>query len=634
MVQLPPPPSPPARDRLLGTLVVIVLRAKNLPNKARIGKQNPYCTVQYGLHKKRTATIERGGQQPEWDAEFRFEILKAGLGGEEQLAGEGALVTHKGGVLPAPPSGADAAAGGSKLEKRPPGGSLVVAPLATGYPPGKRVLRIACWADDARDPKLIGEGELDFDGTIKTGKFDDWVKLERKGRYAGEVYLELTWYSNEPRPAQSPRKASLAGAGPHAYGGAGSRVEDQSESDDGTEEWDGGSQVGLSAPGHQPTRASFSSAPGPPTELSADYPDADLAPLTTSFSSLSVGAGGRPPLPQPPLARPTSAAYAPTSDPYAAYQPGATPNPYEHDRRASYPASSVSGAYSTSAYATPPPPPMAQGYGYGAYGAGEFGQYAAAPPPPPQQQHQQGMGEFERLAHEHYASQSYPHASTSAPYPPEPHYAPTPAPPPPPPQHSYHSYSSASPYPSTSSYPAPPPSLSHTPYAPSLPQPPVPPIPPSSSGYWTSQPPPPQLTHSGSYPSLPHSGSQATLYAAPPPPPSIAPSAFSPPPAAPAHSAFSPPPPPPSLSGFAPPPPPPQHPYPQQTVFSPPPPPPSLRGELPAPPVPPIPPQGYGAPAPPTHPSYAPVAGRPPLPLPPATPAGGRPLPGTFAGRR
>ncbi|TNY20944.1 C2 domain-containing protein, partial [Rhodotorula diobovata] len=153
----------------LGTLICIVLRAKNLPNKARIGKQNPYCTVQYGLHKKRTATIERGGQQPEWDAEFRFEILREGLGGEEQSEGRGAVVTREGGVMPVP--------------------------TAAGTDAGGRVLRIACWADDARDPKLIGEGELDFEGTIRSGKFDDWVPLARKGRYAGEVYLELTWYS-------------------------------------------------------------------------------------------------------------------------------------------------------------------------------------------------------------------------------------------------------------------------------------------------------------------------------------------------------------------------------------------------------------------------------------------------------
>jgi hypothetical protein len=191
---------------VLGTLVVIVLRAKNLPNRVRIGKQNPYATVTYGLHKKRTSTIERGGQQPEWDAEFRFEILKEGLGGEEQLAAEAStLVNASGGIGPLPPAKDGAVAA--------PRASL--APQTPGQPPGKRVLRIACWADDARDPKLIGEGELDIEQTIKAGTFDrkflslflflsttqfppsaEWVKLERKARYAGEIYLELTWYSN------------------------------------------------------------------------------------------------------------------------------------------------------------------------------------------------------------------------------------------------------------------------------------------------------------------------------------------------------------------------------------------------------------------------------------------------------
>lgn len=192
MVQLPPPPpSPPTRDRLLGTLICIVLRAKNLPNKARIGKQNPYCTVQYGLHKKRTATIERGGQQPEWDAEFRFEILREGLGGEEQSEGRGAVVTREGGVMPVP-TAAGTDAGGSKLEKRAPGGGggLAVAPLATGYPPGRRALRIACWADDARDPKLIGEGELDFEGTIRSGKFDGAFSRGGVSRLRG---VDLSW---------------------------------------------------------------------------------------------------------------------------------------------------------------------------------------------------------------------------------------------------------------------------------------------------------------------------------------------------------------------------------------------------------------------------------------------------------
>lgn len=45
---------------ILGTLVVIVIRARNLPNRVRIGKQNAYALVVYGPHKKRTKTIERG----------------------------------------------------------------------------------------------------------------------------------------------------------------------------------------------------------------------------------------------------------------------------------------------------------------------------------------------------------------------------------------------------------------------------------------------------------------------------------------------------------------------------------------------------------------------------------------------
>lgn len=43
------------------------------------------------------------------------------------------------------------------------------------------------------------------------------------------------------------------------YGGAGARVEDHSGSEAGTEEWDGGSQVGLSSNLHKGSQASLSS---------------------------------------------------------------------------------------------------------------------------------------------------------------------------------------------------------------------------------------------------------------------------------------------------------------------------------------------------------------------------------------
>ncbi|GAA5904186.1 hypothetical protein JCM6882_003971 [Rhodosporidiobolus microsporus] len=599
----PPPPSPTGQDRILGTLIVIVLRAKNLPNRVRIGKQNPYATVTYGLHKKRTPTIERGGQQPEWDAEFRFEILREGLGGEEQLAPESAaLVNSHGGVGPTVPS-KDGGAVGSKLDKPRP--SLVVAPQTTGHPPGKRVLKIACYADDARDPKLIGEGELDIENTIKSGKHDDWVKLERKSRYAGEVYLELTWYSNDPRPVKPARREPSEGSpsrAPSAYGGAGSRVEDYEGSEEsGTEEWDGGSQVGLSAPGASNALA---------VDLGADYPDADLAPLNRSMSAMALSA--RPPLPQPPptsIPPPASAYHVHRLSSSQSYPHLAEPSLPSHtpvpQGSYGYEAPVQQGGYSYASGSYTPAPQQQQQHPYGGYGgAGEFGAYQGQVPPPPSlSQQQQPLGEFEQLAQQHYASQGYPQASTSSAHHAlhQPHY---PVPPQPP------SASHYDPYAATQAYPQPPPLPSHTP----LPQPPLPPIPPSGSAYWHQPPAGPgtaTLPSSGSYPSMPHSDSQSTIYAPPQPPP---------PP-----SAFSPPPPPPSISNtfssFAPPPPhpsyPPQPPQPPSfaapPVFSPPPPPPSLRGNYPAAPEQPYPPSDYGSAAPqqPLPPSGPPV---PPLP--------------------
>jgi Ca2+-dependent lipid-binding protein len=50
----------------IGTLVVIVDRAKNLPNRKSIGKQDPYCAARLGKEAKKTTTDRRGGQTPRW----------------------------------------------------------------------------------------------------------------------------------------------------------------------------------------------------------------------------------------------------------------------------------------------------------------------------------------------------------------------------------------------------------------------------------------------------------------------------------------------------------------------------------------------------------------------------------------
>lgn len=51
---------------VIGTLVAIVDRAKNLPNRKTIGKQDPYCAARLGKEAKKTTTDIRGGQTPKW----------------------------------------------------------------------------------------------------------------------------------------------------------------------------------------------------------------------------------------------------------------------------------------------------------------------------------------------------------------------------------------------------------------------------------------------------------------------------------------------------------------------------------------------------------------------------------------
>lgn len=51
---------------IIGTLVAIIDRAKNLPNRKTMGKQNPYAAARLGKEAKKTQTDLRGGQTPRW----------------------------------------------------------------------------------------------------------------------------------------------------------------------------------------------------------------------------------------------------------------------------------------------------------------------------------------------------------------------------------------------------------------------------------------------------------------------------------------------------------------------------------------------------------------------------------------
>ncbi|KAH8113393.1 hypothetical protein DFH11DRAFT_340326 [Phellopilus nigrolimitatus] len=185
--------------REIGTLVVVILKAQHLPNKRHIGKQDPYCCVTLDGDKRRTRAIKRGGQHPEWDEEVRFTLYEDT---EDMLA---RIASEGGTPPPLPPKD-------TKKKKKVKGGNAMM---------------VACYADDPKEPELIGETLVDLTEVLTKGETDEWFTLLNKDKFSGEVYLELTFWSNEkppekkskPKPTKSNRQ----------YGGPGSFVPSESE---------------------------------------------------------------------------------------------------------------------------------------------------------------------------------------------------------------------------------------------------------------------------------------------------------------------------------------------------------------------------------------------------------------------
>lgn len=197
-----------ARD--IGTLIVVVLKAvglslienlmpinrlilsyflqRNLPNKRQFGKQDPYCVVVLNGETRKTKVIKRGGQHPEWDEEIRFTIYED----SEALRG-----SDDGAPPPLPPK---AGRGPKKIQ-------------------GGQTMILACFAAD-KEPELIGEATVDLTEALTKGETDgthlllsigtstlrchsEWFTLLNKDKYSGEVYLELTFWSNVRRIIQA-----------------------------------------------------------------------------------------------------------------------------------------------------------------------------------------------------------------------------------------------------------------------------------------------------------------------------------------------------------------------------------------------------------------------------------------------
>ena len=59
--------------------------------------------------------------------------------------------------------------------------------------PEDRTLKLSVFSNQST-PDLIGSAALRLDDVLTKGEFDEWVEIKYKDRYAGEVYLEMTFY--------------------------------------------------------------------------------------------------------------------------------------------------------------------------------------------------------------------------------------------------------------------------------------------------------------------------------------------------------------------------------------------------------------------------------------------------------
>ncbi|KAH9856551.1 hypothetical protein C2E23DRAFT_856866 [Lenzites betulinus] len=137
----------------IGTLIVVVLKARNLRDKHTFYKQDAYTQASLNKDTKKTKVDVKGGQHPVWDEELRFPVHR-------RIADE------------------------------------------------TRKLEVSCWSKEPRSDECVGRGTVDITETLKTGEFDesDWVPLKMEdGAYRGELFLEMTYYAKTP-PLQ--RRAS------------------------------------------------------------------------------------------------------------------------------------------------------------------------------------------------------------------------------------------------------------------------------------------------------------------------------------------------------------------------------------------------------------------------------------------
>ncbi|KAF9186345.1 hypothetical protein BGZ51_007309 [Haplosporangium sp. Z 767] len=129
----------------IGELVIVPIQGKDLPNRERFGKQDPFILFKLGNVSKRSTTDVRGGQRPIWkDDQINIFMYES--------------------------DAKDA-----------------------------KSLYVTCLDEDPKKNDLIGDCVINLAKVLEQGEHDDWFELSYKGREAGELLLQLTYYSHDPK---------------------------------------------------------------------------------------------------------------------------------------------------------------------------------------------------------------------------------------------------------------------------------------------------------------------------------------------------------------------------------------------------------------------------------------------------
>ncbi|KAG0013929.1 hypothetical protein BGZ81_000760 [Podila clonocystis] len=129
----------------IGELVIIPIQGRDLPNRERFGKQDPFILFKLGNVSKRSSTDVRGGQRPRWN--------------DEQIN-----------ILMYQSDAKDATS-----------------------------LYVSCMDEDHQKNDLIGDCVINLAKVLERGEHDDWFELKYRGREAGELMIQLTYYSRDPQ---------------------------------------------------------------------------------------------------------------------------------------------------------------------------------------------------------------------------------------------------------------------------------------------------------------------------------------------------------------------------------------------------------------------------------------------------